>query len=81
MLKTKKESRKRYIDDIPITDVLKYSAMGLVAITGNGHLYGFVLPEHAEQAEAMRMTYDAVPEEEGWTMRSFISSVIRKIKA
>lgn len=63
MLEIKREeSRKRYMDDIPIIDVLKYSAKGLVAITGNGHVYGFVLPEHVEQAEAMRVAYDAATE-------------------
>lgn len=60
MLEIKRvESRKRYMDDIPIADIVKYNVRGLVAITGNGHLYGFVLPEHVKQAEAMRVEYDA----------------------
>lgn len=66
MLEVKKAApQKRYMDDIPAIDMFKYNVRGLVAIIGNGHLYGFVLPEHVEQAEAMRVAYDAALETEG----------------
>lgn len=53
-------SKKRYMDDMPMCDVMKYISQGLVAVTGNGHLYGFVFPEHLKEAEKMRIAYDAL---------------------
>jgi hypothetical protein len=65
MLEAKKASSKKvYMDDLTPIDMLKYTLRGLVPITGNGHVYGFALPEHVQQAEAMRAAYDALEDEE-----------------
>ena len=57
-------SRKVYMDDLTPIDILKYTLRGLVPIMGNGHVYGFALPEHVKQAEEMRDVYDALEDEE-----------------
>jgi len=56
----KKESAKKYLDDMPPAEAMKYISLGMVAVTGNGHLYGFVFPEHIREAENMRVAYDAL---------------------
>ena len=56
----RKETAKKYLDDITIADIQKYHSVGMVAVTGNGHIYGFVYPEHLKEAEAMRTAYDAL---------------------
>ena len=55
--------RKEYMDEITIDDAFKYMQMGLVAVTGNGHVYGFIMPKHEDQTEEMRKTYDACIQE------------------
>ena len=54
---------KQYLDDMTIEEALKYNVQGLKLVTGNGHVYACVMPEHADQAESMRVAYDAMDEE------------------
>lgn len=56
--------RKEYMDDVKIKDAYKYMQKGLVAVTGNGHIYGFVMPKHEDQTEEMRKIYDACTQED-----------------
>lgn len=59
---TAKETKieKRYLDDMPLSEAMKYISLGMVAVTGNGHLYGFAFPEHTRKVEDMRVAYDAL---------------------
>lgn len=56
----KNKPSKRYLDDMTLAEAMKYISLGMVAVTGNGHLYGFAFPEHIRKAEDMRVAYDAL---------------------